>query len=418
MDIAIEKKHPKLRKYKYPIIGGAVLLALLVYLLTVGVGARRLRYDAENLRITEVKRGAFQEYVETEGFAQPILTLKITTSEGGTVERIVADPGAMLREGDTILVLSNPELLRTIEDERDNLEKQQVSYREKMIQMEKGSSELKRNALRTTYDLDKLSKKHALDLEEYNIGVISKAQLEMAVDEYNFTRRNTELLLQELHNDSLAGIIQAELMASDLRREGLKYSRSRERLDDLVVRAPVSGQLGYISVIPGERVGVGASLGDIRVVDNMKVSIKVSEYYMERIQIGAPASIVSGDEKIPMVVARVNPEITSDRNFEVDLFFAGGKPENIVLGKAYRVQLELDQPIEALVMDKGNFYQYTGGRWVFKLDASGNKAKRAEITIGRQNTRQYEILEGLSPGDRVVISGYENFGNAQELILK
>lgn len=417
MDIQLEKKSPVL-KHKYLFILGGVFLALIIYLLLAGVGSKRLRLDADNLRIAEVKRMGFQEYVETEGITQPILTVQVTSSEAGTVDRVVAEPGAMLRVGDTIVVLKNPELERTIDDERDNLEKQQVTYREKVLQMERETSELKRNALKTTFDLDKLNKKHTLDQEEYRIGLISKAQLEMAEDEYNFTRENTRLLLEELRNDSLANIIQADLMASDLRREEARFERSRERMNDLVIRAPVAGQLSFVRAIPGERVSVGTSLGEVRVIDDVKIGIKVSEYYMERLQIGSPASLISGDQRIPLRITRINPEISAERNFEVDLHFVDQRPDNIVLGKAYRVQLELDSPVEALVVDRGNFYQQTGGRWIFKLNEAGTKAERAEIVVGRQNPRQYEVLEGLSEGDRVVISGYENFGEAQELIIK
>lgn len=418
MDITVEKKSP-VRKYRYFIIAGAVLIVVILYLLIPSVASKRLRYEAEDLRITEVKRGGFQEYVELEGVTIPILTVKLTSAETGIVRKVVAEPGAFLNAGDTIMILANPELERTIEDERDNLEKQQVQYREKLIQMDRKTSELKRNALKTKYELEKLSKKHELDKEEYNIGLMSKAQLEMAVDEYNYTKQNTQLLLEELRNDSLANIIQADLLKADLSREELKYQRSRERLNDLVICASVSGQLSFVAVIPGERVSVGAALGELKVIDDVKISVKVSEYYMEKIQIGLQASLINNDQRIPLKVSRINPEVNvSDRNFEVDLLFTGAKPDNIVLGKSYRVQLELGQPIEALVMDKGNFYQTTGGRWIFKLDESGKKAKKTDILVGRQNSRQYEILEGLEPGDKVVISGYDNFGDAQELILK
>lgn len=416
MDIAIKKKHP-IKKYKYHIIIGAILLIILIYFFISSLGGSRLRYDAENIQISEVKQNKFLDYLDVEGIAQPKMTVKLNSLENGTVERIVAEEGSMLKKGDTILILNNPELIRTIEDELDELEKQRVSYQDKDLQMRRKSSELKRNTLKTVYDLERLGKQYNLDKEEFQIGIKSKAQLEVASDDYNFNQENAKLLLEELKHDSLMNLIQTDLMRNDLTREEKKYMRSRDRLDNLIVRAPVSGQLSFISVIPGERVTSGNSIGELKVIEDIKISTMVSEYYIDRIAIGLPASITYQNKKYTLKITKINPEI-KDRQFQVDLVFIDEKPDNIRIGKNYRIQIELGQPEDALVMAKGNFYQATGGQWIFKLNSSGDKAIRTSITIGRQNPLQYEVLGGLQAGDKVVISGYDNFGDAQELILK
>ncbi|WP_080904157.1 efflux RND transporter periplasmic adaptor subunit [Parabacteroides sp. Marseille-P3160] len=416
MDIPLKKKHP-VWKYKYLIGGSVVLLALLIYLLVLATGPSRLRYDREQVQIVEVKQDKFMEYLDVEGLAQPKLTIKLNSMESGIVERIVAEDGSMLKRGDTILILTNPDLQRTIEDERDELEKQQVSYKEKALQMERKTSELKRTVLKTKYELDRLSKQYNLDQEEYKIGIKSKAQLEVASDDYDYNQKNTQLLLQELRHDSLTNLIQTDLMRSDLLREEKRFKRSHDRLDDLIVRAPMDGQLSFVSVMPGERVSAGNSLGEQKVIDHLKISTKVSEYYIDRLSVGLPASILYQEKKYPLKISKINPEV-KDRQFDVDLVFTGQTPDNIRIGKSYRLQVELGQPEDALVVDKGNFYQATGGQWIFKLNKDENKAVKAPIGIGRQNPRQYEILEGLKAGDRVIISGYDNFGDVQELILK
>lgn len=416
MDIPIKKKSPVL-KYKYYIAGGVVLLGLLIYLIFTSVGGTRLRYNAENVQISEAKQDKFLDYLDVEGLAQPKLTVKLNSLESGIVDRIVADEGSFLQKGDTILVLNNPELIRAIGDEHDDLEKQQISYEEKKLQMQRKSSELKRTTLKTVYDLERLSKQYNLDKEEFNIGIKSKAQLEVASDDYSFNQKNAKLLLEELRHDSLMNIIQTDLMRNDLSREEKKFARSRDRLDNLLVRAPMSGQLSFISVIPGERVGAGSNIGELKVIEDIKLTTKVSEYYIDRIAIDLPATITYQNEKYPLKIVKINPEI-KDRQFDVDLVFTDKKPENIRIGKSYRLQIELGQPEDALIVDKGNFYQSTGGQWVFKLNESGTKAIKTNITIGRQNPRQYEVLEGLSSGDKIIISGYDNFGDAQELILK
>lgn len=416
MDRPVEKKHP-LNKYKFRLIGGGILILLIGYGLFAAIGPSRLRYKKKDLLIAEVVQDKFLEYLEVDGLAQPRLTVKLNSPESGIVDRLVADEGSFVQKGDTILVLYNPELHRNIDDERDELEKRQIEYQEKTIEMQRKTSELKRATLKTIYELNRLNKQYALDKEEFQIGIKSKAQLEVASDEYVFNKQNTELLLQELEHDSLMSAIQMGLMENDLERERKKYHRSLERLDDLVVRAPIEGQLSFLNAIPGENILKGSNIGEMKVVDDLKLSTQVGEYYIDRIAIGLPAFILYQNERYPLRVTKVNPEI-KDRNFEVDLVFTEESPENIRIGKSFRIQIELGQPEDALVVDRGNFYLNTGGRWVYKLDKSGNRAVRADISIGRQNPRQYEITGGLSPGDKIVISGYDNFGNSQELILK
>lgn len=416
MDRPVEKKHP-LIKHKFRLIGGGILLLLIGYGLFATIGPSRLSYNKDDLVIAEVKQDKFLEYLEVDGLAQPRLTVKLNAPESGTVDRLVAEEGSFLKKGDTILILYNPELDRNMEDELDELEKKRIEYQEKTIAMQRKTSELKRATLKTTYELNRLNKQYALDEEEFQIGIKSKAQLEVASDEYTFNKQNTELLLQELEHDSLMNNIQVGLMKNDLQRAEKKYIRNHERLNDLIVRAPISGQLSFLNVIPGEGIVRGGNVGEMKMVDDLKLNMKIGEYYIERIAIGLPAFMQYQNKRYPLKVTKVNPEI-KDRHFEVDLVFTEDVPENIRIGKTVRIQIELGQPEEALVTERGNFYLNTGGRWVYKLDKSGKRAVRTDISIGRQNPRQYEITEGLKPGDKIVISGYDNFGNSQELILK
>ena len=416
MDIQLEKK-PALVRYKYHILAGGAFAAFIVYLFVASLGPQRIRYERENLTVAEVKQEKFMEYLDIEGIIRPKLTIRLNSVEGGSVERIVALDGSLLGIGDTILVLSNPELTRSIEDERDNLLKQQVSYREKQIQMERKSSELKRQSLETIYKLERLSKENTLNQEEYNLGIKSKAQYEVTLDEFRFNRENTRLLLEELQHDSLLNVIQSDLMLNDLKREEKRFERNLSRLNDLVVRAPFDGQLSFVNVIPGERVAPGSDLGELKIVDQVKLSAKISEYYIDRISAGLPATIAYLNERYPLRIIRINPEV-KDRQFDVDLLFTGKQPENIRIGKNYRLQIELGQPEDALIIDRGSFFQSSGGQWIFRLSEAGDKALRTNIVIGRQNPRQYEILDGLRPGDRVIVSDYEAFGDAVEIILK
>jgi len=416
MDIQLKKKHPVV-KYKYYILAGLIVVSLVIYILITMGGPSKLRYDLENLQIAEVTQGKFMEYVDQEGYALPKMTIKINAAEAGTVDSIVAEEGSMLKQGDVILILKNKDLQRSIDDEKDELEKKRVSHKERLLQMEKSSSELKRSIMKTIYDLEHLTKKHKLDLEEFQMGIKSKAELEIASDEFNFQQKTTTMLLNELKNDSLRNAIQADLMENDMIREEKKFLRSQERMKNLIVRAPIDGQLSFISAVYGQNIGTGTNIAEQKVINDLKISTKVSEYYIDRITNGLPATVIYQTKKYRLKITKINPEI-KERMFEIDLVFIDEVPDNIRIGKTYRIQIELGQPEDAMIMDKGNFYQSTGGQWIFKIDKTGNKAIRTNIIVGRQNPGQYEVLEGLSVGDKVIISGYNSFGDAQELVLK
>ena len=406
-----------LKKHRYFILFGIIMITILIFVIKTVLGPSKLRYSEEDILIAEVVQDRFTEYVEVEGIVQPIMVVRLTSYESGIVSKIVAHESNMLKAGDTILLLNNPELMNNIKDDRYELEKKRITHQEKLLQMERKSSELLRNSLKTTYELERLGKQYGLDKEEFKLGVKSSAQLEVASDEYEFNVKNTRLIFDELRSDSIMNQIQIDLIKNDMTWEEEKYQRKLDQLANLMVRAPVDGQLGFISVILGERVAVGTNLGEMKVIDDLKLVVDVSEFYMERLHVGLPASLTYLGEKIPLRITRIYPEV-KDRTFRIDLVFTDKKPDNIVLGKNYRVQIELGLPQDAVIVRKGNFYQYTGGQWIFKLDASGKKAVRTDIIIGRQNPLNYEILDGLKPGDKVVLSGYDNFGNVQELILK
>ncbi len=414
MDFKIEKK-PWYIRYRYYLMAGAAFMVFLIYVISLSLGPRKLRIESDNIQIAEVKNGKFMEYVDVEGLVQPILTIKVNTRENGSVERIVNEEGATLKKGDTILVLSNPELMREIEDQRDEWENQRYSYKEREIEMEQKSLTLKQQALQAQYEMSRLQKNFGLEKEEYQMGIKSKAQLEVSEDEYNYNIQKTALQMESLRHDSAMTVVRKELLRNERERGQKKYLRSMERLDGLVVRAPIDGQLSYVNTTPGQQVGSNTNIAEIKVLDAFKVHAQLSEYYIDRISTGLPATINYQGKRYPLKITKVVPEV-KDRMFDVDLVFTGEMPENVRVGKSFRVQIELGQPEDALVMPRGNFYQATGGQWIYKV--VGDKAVRVPLTIGRQNPQQYEVTEGLQAGDKVILTGYDTFGEAEELILK
>ena len=414
MDIKIEKK-PWYIRYRYYLMAGGAFIIFLVYVISLSLGPRKLRVDTDNIQIAEVKNGKFMEYVDVEGLVQPILTIKVNTREAGSVERIVTEEGSMMKKGDTILILTNPDLMREIEDQRDEWENQRYSYKEREIEMEQKSLALKQQALQTQYEMSRLQKSFGLEKEEYKMGIKSKAQLEVSEDEYNYNLKKTALQMESLQQDSAMTIIRKELLRNEMERGQKKFLRSMDRLEGLIVRAPIDGQLSYVNATPGQQVASNSNIAEIKVLDQFKIHTQLSEYYIDRITTGLPATVNYQGKKYPLKITKVVPEV-KDRMFDVDLVFTGEMPENVRVGKSFRVQIELGQPEDALVMPRGNFYQATGGQWIYKVN--GDKAIRVPLTIGRQNPQQYEITEGLQGGDLVIVTGYDNFGEAEELILK
>jgi RND family efflux transporter MFP subunit len=419
-DSAMDKRLPRksfVQKYKFYLLAGAAFMAFMVYVLVSVSGGRKLRVDNEKIVIADVSESPFLDYVDAEGIVQPIQTIKLNSMESGTVQEVVAEEGAILRKGDVILILQNPELERIIEEQQAEWEKQRILYEEKKLEMEQKTILLKQQALQARYELNRLQKDFALGEEEFRMGVKSKAQLDVQREEFNYKTNSTALQLEGLRQDSAATHLRRTLMDNDLERVRKTTSHARGRMDNLVVRAPMDGQLSFLNVTLGQRVGQSESIGEIKVMDNFKIHTRLSEYYIDRVQVGLPASVTYQGRKYPLRVSKVVPEV-KERQFDVDLVFTEAMPDNVRIGRSFRVQVELGQPETAIVIPRGDFFQTTGGQWIYKLNKSGDKAVKTPIGVGRQNPVQYEIVSGLQAGDRVVVNGYANFGDVEELVIK
>lgn len=413
MDIKL-KKRPWYIRNRYYLLGGTALTAFIIFNICTILGPQTKYTDEKEVEVAEAKFEEFGEYVDVEGIVQPILNIKVNSREGGTIKQIVAREGEILDEGDTIIVIDNPELLRNIEEERLAWEKQLTNHRLQNFQMEQKSLTLRQQVLQAEYELSRLNKSHELDKEEASMGIKSKAQLEASEEEYSFNVQKTRLMLECLKHDSAVNIIQRSLLDNELESGRKKFLRATERTADLVVRSPAKGQLSFVAATLGQRISTGESIAEINILDDYKVKASLSEYYIDRITTGLPASISYQGKRYPMRISRVVPEV-KERAFTVELVFTEEKPENARVGKSYRIQIELGKPEKALVIPRGDFYSYSGGRYVYKLNAAGTTAVRTPITIGRQNPKQFEVVEGLQAGDRIILSDYATFGEAERI---
>lgn len=419
-DSVMDKRLPKrsfFQKHKFHLLGGLVCIAVLTYLLVSISGGRKLRIESDKIVIADVKEEKFMDYVDAEGIVQPILTIRLNALEEGIVQEVIAEEGSMLKKGDVVLVLQNPELEQFIEEQQDEWEKQNIQYEENKLEMAQQTILLKQQTMQVRYELNRLENDFELGQEEFKMGVKSKAQLDMQHEEYEYKTKSTELQLERLRQDSAANRLRRNLMDNDLKRARKKMTHVRNRMNNLMVRAPMDGQLSYLNVTPGQLVGQSQNVGEIKIMDNFKIHTQLSEYYIDRVSVELPASVTYQGKKYPMRVSKVVPEV-KNRQFEVDFVFTGEKPDNVRIGKSFRVQVELGQPETALTIPRGDFLQTTGGQWIYILTKSGDRAVKTPITVGRQNPTQYEILSGLKSGDRIVISGYANFGDVEELVIK
>ena len=416
MDIP-RKPRPWYVKYLYPMLAGIAFLAFATYMIVLSFSPRRLRLDSETCRVADVANAPFREFVDVEGIVQPIQTVQVNALESGFVERIVAEEGTMLQAGDTILILSNPELLRSTFDEQEEWQNSERNYREQEIEMQQKSITLRQQALDAEHQMAALDKSLRQSREEFRMGIKSKAELDVAEEEYRYQMKRTGLQMESLRHDSAATRLKREMLRANREASARKLSRSSGRTAHLVVRATVAGQLSYLGVVLGQQVAAGESVGSIKVLTEYKVRASLSEYYIDRITTGLPAHIQQEAQKYPLRISKVVPEV-KDRNFPCDLIFTAEKPTNIRLGKSYRVQIELGKPEKCLVLPRGNFYQHTAGQWIYRLSPDGTTARKTPVKIGRQNPQQYEVLSGLQPGDKVLVSGYENLGDAEVLLLE
>ncbi len=416
MDIQLKKK-PWYRRYLSYIVMGVAFLALSVYACILAFGPQKMRIDPEEHRIAEVTETPFLEYLDVEGIVQPIQTIQINALESGFVKRIVAEEGSMLEVGDTILVLTNIDLLRAIEDEQAEWQNQQRNYQEQEIEMEQRSITLRQQALDTEHQISSLEKSMQQSREEFRMGIKSKAELEVAEEDYEYQHKKAELQMQSLRHDSVATLLKKEMVRANREASSKKLARSNDRTDNLIVRAPIAGQLSFLNVALGQQVGAGLGIGEIKVMSEYKMRVSLPEYYIDRIITGLPANIQYQDNKYPMKISKVIPEV-KERNFTCDLIFTGDRPSNIRLGKSYRVQIELAKPETAIVIPRGDFYQATSGHWIYRLSSDGKTARKTEIEIGRQNPQQYEIISGLEPGDKIIVSGYDKLGDTEVLTIK
>ena len=408
MDIKLPKK-PWYVRYRTYLMGGAVLIVLIVYALVLQLGPRTLKVEIADAQIAVAEEGEFLEYIDVNGVVCPATSMRVNAKEGGTVEQICCHNGDVLKRDDTILVLLNPKVLEEIAAERQSYELQQMQHRQQLIEMQQKSITLRSQALQADFELKKMEQDYELAKEEAQMGVRSQAQLKVAKDEYEYNRRRTLLNIESLHQDSVLNVINRQLIQQQMAMEAQKLGNSNRRREALVILAPTDGQISNLNAVIGGQVSAGEQVGEIGVLTDYKVTARLNEYYIDRIQSGLPATAMLKGRKLSFEVSRITPQV-QEHSFAVEL---RGECANLRLGQSLHLQIELGAPEQRLIIPRGNFYAQTSGQWIMKVDEAGHQARRVPIKLGRQNAEHYEVVEGLHAGDHVLVSGYESFGDAE-----
>ena len=416
MDIQLEKKKG-LRPKHYGYIALGALLLFVGWKLASGSSKSTFRTEKERLSIAEVTNGKFDDYITINGNVAPIATIYMDAYEGGRVSEKLIEEGAMVKKGDIILTLENMNLYEQILASESNLALKQNDLRSTRLTFDARQVEGRRSLATTGTDLQRLKRNYEQNEALYADELISKEVYLTSKENYELAQKQFEIVkLQteqddELRKTSLAGL------DTDLQRMKKTLSMVYERLDHLNVRAPADGQLGFLDAEIGQNIAQGQRIGQINVLTDFKIEAAIDEHYIDRVKRDLSASLERNGKEYELRLRKVYPEVRNGR-FNVDLVFTGDKPETIRAGQSYNIRLQLGASNDALLLPKGGFFQSTGGQWVFVVDPNGGEAIKRNIRVGKQNTRYFEVLEGLEPGEQVITSNYDSFGEAERIVLK
>ena len=393
---------------------GAFVILVVVLLLT---GRRSvLRVDGSTIITGTARQGEFNDYIRVSGQVQPMTTVQLSPTEGGNVKRIVVEEGSHVNEGDVIVVLGNENLdMQILNSEAELAEKENI-LRNTMISMEQQKLSVRQEKLSLQIEVRRARRAYEQNKALYEEKLIAKEEYLKASEDYELAKDKLELVTDRERQDSLYRSVQIAQMHESLENMRLNMNMIRRRKENLSVKAPISGELGLLDVELGQSVAAGAKIGQINNLDSYKIEAQIDEHYIDRVAPGLEATFERQSEKYSSVIRKVYPEVR-DGKFKADFRFEGQQPENIRTGQTYYLNLQLGQSAEAILIPRGSFYQNTGGKWVYVLNADGTKATKRSVRIGRQNPQYYEVLEGLAPGDKVIISSYDAFGDKDELLI-
>src|SRR4030042_5191513 len=416
MDRPIAKKKGLQKKHIGYIAIGLVIVVLM-YMAFFTDRTSTFRVEKKKLIIESVIKDQFNDYITVPGTVEPISTIFLDAQEGGRVEEILIEEGTMLKKGDIILRLSNPDLYLNILDSEAQLAEKENFLRNTQVTMEQERISIKRELISLKYDIERKERIYRQNSVLIKDNLISQEEFIRSKEDLDMALSSRDLFLERERQDSIFRSVQVETLKANLENMRRNLALVRQRVNNLNVKATVDGQLGLLVPEIGQSISRGANMGQINVLTSYKVTAQIDEHYIDRVRTQLTATLDRQGSEFNLVVRRVYPEVRNG-TFEIDMIFRDSMPDNIRAGQTYYISLELGQPKESVMVPIGGFFQETGGQWIFVLDPSESFATKRNISVGRTNPKYYEVLEGLQPGEKVIISGYETFGKNEKLVFK
>lgn len=414
MDTKIERKKRFTSKRLFGGLGILFILALIIYFIFRDTTSS-MAIDRNRITIATVTENEFSDYIRVIGQVLPSRMIYLDAIEGGRVEERLHEEGMMVKKGDVILRLSNPLLNIGIMQSEADLAYQENELRNTRISMEQERLSLKQERIGMWKEFLTKRRRYKQYKRLMEEQLIAREDFLQAAEEYDAVHAQLSVLDERIRQDSLFRLTQVSSLDENIMNMKRSLALVRERLENLKVKAPIDGQVGNLEAQIGQSISAGEHIGQI-ITSDLKVQALIDEHYVERVVQQLPADFTRDGENYKLEVTKVYPEV-KDGQFRTDFRFTTGRPENIRAGQTYHINLQLGDPVKAILIPRGGFFQITGGRWVFVVDENGKFAVRRPVKIGRQNPQYYEVTEGLAPGEKVIISGYELFGDNEKLIL-
>ena len=411
MDRKISKKNMPVKKillWSVPLL----LLLITLYSLSNLQSGRNLTIASQQLTISRVSYGTFEDFIPVRARVTPAKTLFLDAIEGGRVERILVEDGASLKAGDLIVELSNAALQLNVLSNETRVAEQLNNMRSIELSLEQNRLQHKRNLADIHYQIQMLTRQLSREAALVKTNALSQSQFEDTQDTLNWYKQKRQLTLESQESDSRMQGAQLVFLRETSERLENNLAISRQNLDNMKVRAPVAGKLSGFNVEIGQSIGQGERLGQIDTPDDFKLSANIDEFYLGRVDIGQLASY----DDYQLRISKVYPQVQNGQ-FEVDFEFVGQQPDNIRRGQTIQIKLTLGDNSEALLIPNGSFYQDTGGNWLFVVSQNGAEAIKRPVRLGRRNSRFIEVLEGLEADEQVITSPYSSYVDLQRLTL-
>ncbi|MFC0875246.1 efflux RND transporter periplasmic adaptor subunit [Saccharicrinis sp. FJH2] len=412
------KKQSWLRKNYILVIVGTAFLVFILATTVFGDHRSTFKVDMDKLSVGEVVRDTFQDYISITGVAEPIRTVSLHPLVGGQVKEKLHEEGDEVKAGDIILTMTNPELEQSIIDMRSELDQERINVQQSKINEEKNRAGFKSQIMEIEFSVNNERRNYEEKKYEYEQGMIPQNAFLMAKESYEFTLKKRDIQIENLHRDSLLSVLNIKRMENNLERNEAKFRIEQRKLDDLNVKAPVAGRLSsLINVEIGGQLGKNSGIGYIRDLSELKILANIDQYYTGRVSRHLQATCSIENKDYDLYVDKVSFEVNGGR-FETELLFTDHMPDLIRVGQTYHIKLRLGDSQVGILIPRGGFFQSTGGRWIYVIDKSNSFAEKRVIRLGSKNDDYYEVLEGLEPGEKVIVSGYDTFGDAEKLVFK